>query len=161
MMFFRRHAPRMSSVCRQRPTKPTRSRFQQPFLSIWFLKARPLYNCCISTVKLCGTWTLQFFNWSQVEKLKGKSLIVLVRPSAKVSSWIDVDPSLANDLSFSQYLSTTTLTTTTTATTPATTTSVLVIRASDDNVLQDSVCEVGLDLQDCKANEECVQVIVS
>ncbi len=90
-------------------------------------------------------------------------MIVLVRPSAKVSSWIDVDPSLANDLSFSQYLSTstTTLTTTTTAITPATTTSVLVNRASDDNVLQDSVCEVGLDLQDCKANEECVQVIVT
>jgi hypothetical protein len=93
-----------------------------------------------------------------VEKLKGKSLIVLVRPSAKVSSWIDVDPSLANDLAFSQYLTTSTTASSTTTTTPATTTSLVINRAADTNVLQESVCEVGLDLQDCKANEECVQV---
>ncbi len=93
-----------------------------------------------------------------MEKLKGKSLIVLVRPSATVSSWIDVDPSLANDLAFSQYLTTSTTASSTTTTTPATTTSLVINRAADSNVLQESVCEVGLDLQDCKANEECVQV---
>jgi hypothetical protein len=44
-----------------------------------------------------------------------------------------------------------------TTTTP-TTTSFTTTTAGRGLALQDSSCEVGLDLQDCKANEECVPV---
>ncbi len=73
----------------------------------------------------------------------------------KVSSWSDVDPSLHNELVFSMTLPPSSPSTTTT---PTTTTSFTTTTAGRDLALQDSSCEVGLDLQDCKANEECVPV---
>jgi hypothetical protein len=103
-----------------------------------------------------------------VDKLKGKSFIVLVRTSSNVLSWTDVEPSLISVSGVSQntvapknnakapapapaVVTTTTTTTTTVSTAPA----------SNPVVFQESVCEVGLDLQDCKADEECVPVQVS
>lgn len=98
----------------------------------------------------------------KIEKLKGKSSIVLVRTSSNILDWTDVDPSLISVTVISQnpatpkLISTTAATTTTTSTTTTSTTATTTVAPS--NKVQESVCEVGLDIQDCKTNEECVPV---
>ena len=95
---------------------------------------------------------------SKLDRFKGNSYIVLVRPSNKVSSWLEVDPSLAAKT----LLPTPTMAASTfVASSPVTiTTTYISTTTTAVSVNQESVCEVGLDLQDCKANEACVQVII-